>query len=123
MNADKIARDLERIIECSSVGAIDKHYGESVIEALSAFNAIRELLKIQWESEHYPGVDFRKKINEILSEFHITDEEVLDIISEYTKKHIYNCTDCILDLTDACPRVAGRATDDSICNYFMEKKE
>jgi len=30
------------------------------------------------------------------------------------------CTDCILDLTDACPRGSGRAVDDSICSCFLE---
>ena len=34
-----------------------------------------------------------------------------------------NCTDCILDLTDACPRGAGRAVDDSICSDFFEDTE
>lgn len=29
-----------------------------------------------------------------------------------------NCTDCILDGTDACSRGAGRAVDDEICEDF-----
>lgn len=32
------------------------------------------------------------------------------------------CADCMLDLTDACIRGAGRAVDDEICDYFMEKE-
>ncbi|MBO7733864.1 MAG: hypothetical protein J6S67_14975 [Methanobrevibacter sp.] len=31
-----------------------------------------------------------------------------------------NCTDCIKDGTDACPRGAGRAVDDEICDDFLE---
>lgn len=37
-----------------------------------------------------------------------------------------SCADCILDGTDACPRGAGRATVDDICDDFLEdsgKKE
>ena len=34
-----------------------------------------------------------------------------------------NCTDCILDGTDACPRGAGRAVDDEICEEFIDEKE
>lgn len=31
-----------------------------------------------------------------------------------------NCTDCILDGTDACSRGAGRAVDDEICEDFLK---
>lgn len=31
-----------------------------------------------------------------------------------------DCTDCIKDGTDACPRGAGRAVDDEICDDFLE---
>ena len=34
-----------------------------------------------------------------------------------------NCTNCILDGTDACPRGAGRAVDDEICEEFIGEKE
>jgi len=34
-----------------------------------------------------------------------------------------NCTDCILDGTDACPKGAGRAVDDNVCEYFIDDKE
>ena len=30
-----------------------------------------------------------------------------------------NCTDCILDGTDACSKGAGRAVDDEICKDFL----
>jgi len=33
-----------------------------------------------------------------------------------------NCTDCILDGTDACSRGAGRAVDDKICGDFFPTK-
>lgn len=34
-----------------------------------------------------------------------------------------NCTDCILDGTDACRRGAGRAVNDMVCEYFIDDKE
>ena len=33
-----------------------------------------------------------------------------------------DCTDCILDGTDACTRGSGRAVDATICKDFMEDK-
>ena len=30
-----------------------------------------------------------------------------------------NCSDCILDLTDACSRGAGRAVSDEVCEDFI----
>lgn len=33
-----------------------------------------------------------------------------------------NCTDCIIDLTDACPRGSGRAIDDEICDSFIPRE-
>ena len=33
-----------------------------------------------------------------------------------------NCTDCILDGTDACSRGAGRAIDDKPCKDFFNTK-
>ena len=32
-----------------------------------------------------------------------------------------SCGDCILDETDACPRGAGRAVDDEICEEFLQE--
>lgn len=32
-----------------------------------------------------------------------------------------NCEDCILDLTDACPKGSGRAIDDEICEDFLSE--
>ena len=34
-----------------------------------------------------------------------------------------NCTDCILDGTDACSRGAGRAVNDEICEDFQLTEE
>lgn len=34
-----------------------------------------------------------------------------------------NCTDCILDGTDACQRGAGRAVDDEVCECFVDDKK
>ena len=50
-------------------------------------------------------------------------EECLDIIDNaiYGGRH-YTCSDCILDLTDACSRGAGRAVDDEICEDFLTDK-
>ena len=31
-----------------------------------------------------------------------------------------NCTDCMLDGTDACPRGAGRAVDDETCEEYLD---
>lgn len=47
----------------------------------------------------------------------ITKAEMDLLVLEDTK-----CTDCILDTTDACPRGAGRAIDDEICEKFMEEE-
>lgn len=41
----------------------------------------------------------------------------------FVEKEEENCTDCILDGTDACSRGAGRAVDDSICKDFITEKE
>ena len=32
-----------------------------------------------------------------------------------------NCTDCMLDGTDACPRGSGRAIDDETCEEYLRK--
>lgn len=45
---------------------------------------------------------------------------IIDKYKERIKCHNKNCTDCILDLTDACSRGAGRAVDDEICEDFLE---
>ena len=34
-----------------------------------------------------------------------------------------DCTDCILDGTDACPRGAGRAVDVEVCEDFIGESE
>ena len=34
-----------------------------------------------------------------------------------------NCTDCVLDGTDACSRGAGRAVDSKACEDFLSGKE
>lgn len=34
-----------------------------------------------------------------------------------------DCTDCILDGTDACPRGAGRAVDAEVCEDFIGESE
>lgn len=94
MNADKIVIDLEGIIECSSVGVIDKHYGESVSEALLAFNAVRRMLEIQWESEHNYTRSFVKEINEILSEFHLTEDEITELAAKYKESDRKVCRNC-----------------------------
>jgi rubrerythrin len=39
-----------------------------------------------------------------------------------TYKEKLNCTDCIIDGTDACSRGAGRAVDDEICGDFMSSR-
>ena len=39
------------------------------------------------------------------------------------KNRKFDCTDCALDETDACPRGAGRAVDSEICKEFLERTE
>ena len=34
-------------------------------------------------------------------------------------KELLDCTDCVLDGTDACPRGAGRAVDSEVCEEFL----
>ena len=41
-------------------------------------------------------------------------------ISEHMKR---NCTDCILDGTDACSRGAVRAVDSEVCKDFLRENE
>ena len=40
-----------------------------------------------------------------------------------TRKHkkLLDCTECVLDGTDACPRGAGRAVDSEVCEEFLEE--
>lgn len=35
----------------------------------------------------------------------------------------FDCTDCVLDGTDACPRGAGRAVDSEVCEDFLKASE
>lgn len=34
-----------------------------------------------------------------------------------------DCTECVLDGTDACPRGAGRAVDSEVCEEFLKEGE
>lgn len=43
----------------------------------------------------------------------------LEEMAEEMKKG-KTCSDCIIDKTDACPRGAGRAVDDEICEEFLK---
>jgi len=36
------------------------------------------------------------------------------------KNRKFDCADCVLDETDACPRGAGRAVDSEVCEDFIE---
>ena len=38
------------------------------------------------------------------------------------KRRPFDCTDCVLDGTDACPRGAGRAVNSEPCNDFMKEE-
>lgn len=46
----------------------------------------------------------------------LTEEELCDLMCGDPE---FTCEDCLLDLTDACKRGAGRAVDDSICKDFL----
>lgn len=49
-------------------------------------------------------------------------DKALAIIDEYIREG-KDCTDCILDGTDACPRGAGRAVDAEVCEDFIGESE
>lgn len=38
-------------------------------------------------------------------------------------KKLLDCTECVLDGTDACPRGAGRAVDSEVCEDFLKEGE
>ena len=84
MNADKIAKNLD---DLSQYGALmmGHEYVQSIREAALAFEAIRKMLKIQWEVEHgeLRGNRIRKDISDILDEFHLTEDEVKELDEKY----------------------------------------
>lgn len=49
-------------------------------------------------------------------------DTVLEWMDEHEVEAKQNCTDCIIDGTDACSRGAGRAVDDEICGDFIPNK-
>lgn len=49
-------------------------------------------------------------------------DKALAIIDEYIREG-KDCTDCILNGTDACPRGAGRAVDAEVCEDFIGESE
>ena len=93
MNADKIAKNLEDIIRFGPV-MMSQEYADSVREAALAFDAIRRLLKAQWESEHNYTRDFTKEVNEILSEFHLTEEEITELAATHKESDRKVCKNC-----------------------------
>lgn len=62
------------------------------------------------------------------------DDEIIEVMQESintvdkclkTRNRIMgkkDCTDCLLDGTDACSRGAGRAVNDKICKDFFRNK-
>lgn len=65
------------------------------------------------------------KVSEALQEFFEEAAEKLTPVIDAVAKAAAvcmkkDCTDCILDGTDACTRGAGRAVDDEICDDFIE---
>lgn len=52
----------------------------------------------------------------------IFSKHYIDELSEQLKsRDSKNCTTCIIDGTDACPRGAGRAIDDEICAEYLSR--
>lgn len=93
MNAVKIAKNLEDIIRFGPV-MMSQEYADSVREALLAFDAIRKLLKVQWESEHNYTRGFVKEVNEILSEFHLTEDEITELAARHKESDRKVCRNC-----------------------------
>lgn len=56
----------------------------------------------------------------------VAQVDMIDTVSEWMDEHEVeakqNCTDCIIDGTDACSRGAGRAVDDEICGDFIPSR-
>lgn len=56
----------------------------------------------------------------------VAQVDMIDTVLEWMDKHEVeakqNCTDCIIDGTDACSRGAGRAVDNEICGDFIPNK-
>ena len=63
--------------------------------------------------------DSKEEAREIFESEEINQKENI-WISNIERADKCDCTDCILDGTDACPRGAGRAVDDEICDDFRE---
>ena len=72
------------------------------------------------KAEIEENIKWARKSGEPKYENAFTD--CLDIIEKHisTKE---NCTDCIIDGTDACSKGAGRAINDEICEDFISGKE
>ena len=71
----------------------------------------------------------KAKLSKLRYKGQISEEEYKALIDKIdghdrTLKERYskNCKECILDLTDACSRGAGRAVNDKVCEDFAEDK-
>ncbi len=94
MNASEIDKNLNDVVQFGHM-VMSKDYIEAVREASLAFDAIRRLLKVQWESEHNYTRDFTKEVNEILSEFHLTEDEITELAARYKESDRKVCRNCI----------------------------
>lgn len=93
MNASEIDKNLIDVVRFGPM-VMSKDYIEAVREASLAFDAIRRLLKVQWESEHNYTRDFTKEMNEILSEFHLTEDEITELAVKHKESDRKICRNC-----------------------------
>lgn len=71
-----------------------------------------------WNKESHKRVP-HKAIEE-LTEF-IRQNDIPRRVNTFIKSNLCNCTNCILDGTDACVRGAGRAVNDEICIKYLSE--
>lgn len=93
MNASEIDKNLNDVVQYGSM-VMSKDYIEAIREASLAFDAIRKLLKVQWEFEHSYTRDFAKEVNEILSEFQLTEEEITELDARHKESDRKVCRNC-----------------------------
>lgn len=93
MNASEIEKNLNDVVQYGP-SVMSEEYIEAVREASLAFDAIRRLLKVQWEFEHSYTRGFVQEANEILSEFHLTEEEITELDAKYKESDRKVCRNC-----------------------------
>ena len=122
-----LEQNIKAILECNFSIAreeIIEAATKRIMEQISRQNT-KTCYKIchKWDDVLKENSDLKKKIHhyECLIEY----SRDFDCSIEQAERDLLvsepsNCTECILDGTDACKRGAGRAVDDTICEDFME---